>query len=299
VGFTKSPAEYFIRFLFSRRESDVDTVEAVLDDHEIVYPTSRYLERVRSSLDPYPDPFVTIPSKKAKEAHLTTRQWLKRKGIHDLWYPNEAVQEAYRILGEPRVRAMAEDLLLSPLRVEEVATQINGHYKIHLTPEGVSTFGHYFWNKMLLTDNEWMDLLQERRPNAASQAIVRAAPDVANMVVPWVTGLSGPPPNITSGSVARRVRDVAFMKLLEIERKPAGEENSRTMSQYMKVICSAENEMRQSDVALKDVLAAFEKFRLNKDVQQVPSIEKVAKLNYSQSGAGTGAGNNSRLLEDT
>jgi hypothetical protein len=305
VAYTRSPAEYFIRFLFSRQaaeteaEVEVNVIENVLDDHEIAYPGTRYLRRVKANLSPYPDPFIVTPSKKAKEQHLTTRQWMKRKGIHDLWYPTESVQEAYRILGEPRIRAMAEDLLLSPMRVEEVTTYINKHYKISLTPDGVQTFGHYFWNKTLLTDEEWMDLLSERKPSGAGRDVVRAAPDVANMVVPWLTGLSGPPPNITSGSVARRIRDVAFMKLLEIERRPAGEENSRTMSQYMKVVCAAEGEMRQSDVALKDVLSAFEKFRLNKDAQPVPSIEKVAKLNHSQSGAGTGEANGNRLLEDS
>jgi hypothetical protein len=297
VGFTKSPAEYFIRYLFSKRDVEVGTVEAMLDDHEIVYPSTRYLQKVRLSLSPFPDPFIETPSKKAKEQHLATRQWLKKKGIHDLWYPTEPVQEAFHILGEPRVRAMVEDYLLSPMRVEDVTTQINRHFKINLTPDGVQTYGHYFWNKLLLTDDEWMSLLQERKPRGAGKDVVRVAPDVANMVVPWLTGLSGPPPNITSGAVARRIRDSAFMKLLEIERQPAGEENARTMAQYTKTICSAENEMRQSDVALKDVLTAFEKFRLSKDPQQVPSIEKVAKLNYSQSGAAAGEANENRLLE--
>lgn len=299
MNYSRSPAEYFIRYLFSRREGyDADAVSGILDDYEIAYPDSRYLEKVQAKLKPFPDPFVEVP-KKNKTAYLATRQWLKKKGIHDLWYPTEAVQEAYRILGEPRVRAMVEDFLLSPMRVEDMTASLNRHFKISLTPEGVATFGHYFWNKLQLTDDEWMSLLDERKPHGAASAIVRAAPDVANMVVPWVTGLSGPPPNVTSGSVARRVRDVAFMKLLEIERHGASEEHAKTMSLYMKTICAAENEMRQSDVALKDVLTAFEKFRLNKDPQQVPSIERVAKLNFSQSGGGTGGeANVTRLLEE-
>ena len=299
MSYSRSPAEYFIRYLFCLREHEVETVEAILDDHEIPYPAGSYIRKVQDSLKPFPDPFVPVPKKKDKGAHLATRQWLKRKGIHDLWYPTESVQEAYRILGEPRVRAMKEDLLLSPMRVEDVTAQLNKFFKISLTPDGVATFGHYFWNKLMLTDDEWMNLLDERKPQGAARAIIKVAPDVANMVVPWVTGLSGPPPNITSGSVSRRVRDTAFRKLLEIERAPAGEIDAKTMSLYMKVITAAENEMRQSDVALKDVLTAFEKFRLNKSTDPVPSIEKVARLNYSQSGGGTGGeANNNRLLEE-
>lgn len=299
MAFSKSPAEYFIRFLISRRDTDTETIGAMLDDHEIIYKDTRYLEKVRSSLEPVPDPFLVVPSKRSNEAHIATKQWLKKKGIHDLWYPTEAVQESYRILGEPRVRAMLEDLLLSPMRVEDITQHVNKHFGISLSVDGVSTFGHYFWNKNLLTPDEWMFVLDDRKPHSASQAIVRAAPDVANMVVPWVTGLAGPPTSINSGLVARRIRDVAFLKMLEIERRPAGEDNAKTMAQYMKVICQAEGEMRQSDVALKDVLTAFEKFRLNKDVAKVPTIESVAKLNYSQSGAGTGEAMEDRLLEET
>ena len=300
MAFSRSPAEFFIRFLFSRQEYATDTVEGILDDHELAYPmaSARYLERIKESLTPFPEPFVAVPKKKDKSAYLATCQWLKRKGVHDLWYPTEAVQEAYRILGEPRVRALTEDLLLSPMRVEEATVQLNRYFKINLTPEGVSTFGHYFWNKILLTDDEWMSLLDERKPRGVAQTIVRAAPDVANMIVPWVTGLSGPPTNITSGSVSKRIRDVAFLKLLEIERQPACELHSRTMAQYMKVVCAAESELRQSEVALNDTLAAFKKFDLRKDAKPVPSIEQVAKLNYSQSGAGTGETNSQRLLEE-
>ena len=299
MSFSRSPSEYFIRFLVSRQDADTETIAAILDDHEIVYKNNRYLEQVKSRMDPFPAPFLAAPSKKHKEGHLATKVWLKKKGIHDLWYPTEAVQEAYRILGEPRVRSMLEDLLLSPMRVEEITKHVNKHFGIALTVDGVATFGHYFWNKNLLTPDEWISVLGERKPESSAKVIVQSAPDVANMIVPWVTGLSGPPANINSGTVARRVRDVAFMKLLEIERRPAGDDHSKTMAQYMKVVCLAENEMRQSDVALKDVLSAFEKFRLNKDAKPVPSIEKVAKLNYSQSGAGTDGDPVNRLLEDT
>jgi hypothetical protein len=59
------------------------------------------------------------------------------------------------------------------------------------------------------------------------------------------------------------------------------------MKNYMDVIRAAESEMRQSDVALKDVLAAFEKFRLRKDKKTIPAIEEVAGPNFSQSGEGT------------
>jgi hypothetical protein len=71
------------------------------------------------------------------------------------------------------------------------------------------------------------------------------------------------------------------------------------MSKYMSVIKAAEDEMRQSDVALREVLNAFEKFRMKKDDRKVLAIEDIAGVNYSQSGGGTDAMSEAdRLLED-
>jgi len=300
VEYRRSPAEYFIRYLISKKEitTDVDTICAMLDDHEIIYPSHSYIDKLVEKMGALPEPFVPAPSRKDRQQHLVTKAWLKKKGIYDLWYPTEPVQEAFRVLGEHKVRGLLEDMLLSPIRVEEVTQHVNKHFGIKLTVEGVATYSHYFWNKNLLTTDEWVIILKEKRSSSDTETVLRMAPDVANDVVPYVLGLSGPPPNITSGVVARRARDISFTKLLEIERQPASKDHARMMTDYMRVITQAENEMRQSDVALKEVLMAFEKFRLNKSKAPIPSIDKVAKLNYSQSGGGTDMEAENRLLEE-
>jgi len=146
---------------------------------------------------------------------------------------------------------------------------------------------------------QWIDLMDGKTSAYQKITTMRASPDVADMIVPWLAGLSGPPPNITTGAVSRRARDVAFLKILEIERLPANIIHSKMMKNYMDVIKAAEDEMRQSDVALKEVLAAFEKFRLKKDPVKVPSIEDVAGLNYSRSGSSSDNFTDAdRLLEE-
>jgi hypothetical protein len=136
---------------------------------------------------------------------------------------------------------------------------------------------------------EWVEFLDGRTDSYDSVTILRASPDMAKVMVPWVTGMSGPPSNLNAGSVARRIRDIAFLKVLEVERQPATLAHSKMLKNYMDVVRGAEAEMRQSDVALKDVLSAFDKFRLRRDDEPIPSIEDVAGPNYSQSGEGTGA----------
>jgi hypothetical protein len=281
----RSPCEYFIKFLLSQREHEPNAVLRILEDFGLEGLGISYVKRLQQQMEPFPEPWD--PTDKEGQ----TRAYLKKHGIHDLWFPHQHVKEAYSILSSPQLREDLEQLLLSPLRVEEVAKRVNRHHNITLTIEGIEAFRHYFWNKSLLSMQEWVELLEMRPLAAESVAMLRVSPDVAQSLVPWIAGMAGPPKTLNTGTVARRMRDIAFLKVLEIERQPATLAHSKMMKNYMDVVRGAEAEMRQSEVALKDVLKAFEKFRLRKDDSEVPAIEEVAGPNFSHSGEGTGAPN--------
>lgn len=280
--YRRSPAEHFIKYLISLQEHDVDTVMRLVEEHNLDRVTQAYVERLKKE--------VEVPKGwELTKGDPETRAFLRKHGIHDLWFPTPQVQEAFHILSNPQLRADIEQLLISPMRVEEVTRRINKHHQTSLTADGIQSFGHYFWNKKLLSMRDWMSYLSDR-PNHEAMVALRVSPDMASTLVPWSSGLSGPPSSLNTGLVARRVRDVAFLKIVEIERHPATLAHSKMMKNYMDVITDAEAEMRQSDVALKDVLKAFEKFRLRKDGSPIPSIENVAGPNFSQSGEGTSGG---------
>jgi hypothetical protein len=281
----RSPSEYFIKFLLSKQEHTPEVILRMLTDFGLEGISVAYIKKLDDSMDPYPDPYDPIGDAESKA-------FLKRQGIHDLWFPLPHVQEAYKILSSPDTRSDLEQLLLSPLRIEDIVTKVNSHKSIKLTVEGVQAFAHYFWNKKLLTMGEWMEYLRDRPMAEQRTSILRVSPDMAQALVPWLAGLSGPPITLNTGTVSRRMRDIAFLKVLEIEHQPATLAHSKMMKNYMDVITAGENEMRQSDVALKDVLAAFDKFRLRKDDARVQSIEEVAGLNYSKSGEGTDVSDN-------
>lgn len=276
----RSPSEYFIKFLISKREHDKDTILRILEDLGLDGITSNYIKGLMIKMEEgRPDPFDIDDE--------TTLAYLREHQIRDLWFPNGNVQEAYSILSNPQLRSDVQQLLLSPLRVEQIVKRLNEHHKIVLTADGVASFGHYFWNKRLLSMEEWIDYLDGRVSSYSSITAMRASPDMAETMVPWVIGMGGPPTNLNSGTVARRIRDIAFLKVLEIERQPATLAHSKMMKNYMDVVRGAEAEQRQSDVALKEVLGAFEKFRVRKDDAKIPSIEEVAGPNFSKSGEGT------------
>jgi len=280
---SRSPSEFFIKYLLSKQQYDSGTILRMMEDFGLNAISERYIDRVRTGMGPFSDPW-----RPEDRRSKPTQEFLKKHSIKDLWFPTLPVQEAYGILSNHQLRTEVEGLLLSPLRVEEIARRLMKAHKIQLTPEGLATFGHYFWRKAALSPPEWVSFLEGRGDSYDKITAMRASPDMATAMVPWLTGLAGPPVNLSAGTVAKRVRDVAFMKVLEIERQPACLAHSKMMLNYEKVIQAAEAEMRQSDVALKDVLSAFEKFRLRNDTKPLPSIEDVAGPNYSKSGEGTG-----------
>ena len=276
----RSPAEFFIKFLLTKQEHDDATILRMLEEYGLVSISSNYIKGLGDKLS-FPDPW--------EPTSVEGKKLLKAEGVYDLWFPNGQAKEAWEILAKPQLRSDTEQLLLSPLRIEEVTRRLNEHHSVSLSVEGVRAYGHYFWNKSLLPMHEWVALLEERPTRATDTTLLHSPPDMASTLVPWIVGMSGPPTNINTGTVSRRVRDVAFLKVLEIERSPATLAHSKMMKNYMDVIKAAEGELRQSDVALKDVLQAFEKFRLRKDDSPIPSLESIAGENFSKSGHGTGS----------
>lgn len=274
----RSPSEYFVKFLISQGY-EPNAILRMLEDYGLDGNSSSYIRRLEASMGDRPDPFEPT-----KLGDTPSRKWMREHGILNLWFPSEAVREAYTILSNAQLRSNVQQLLLSPLRVEEATKRLNEHHKVRLTVEGVEAFGHYFWKKSLLTMNEWIEYLDGRLDAYQSTTAMLASPDMAQALVPWTTGMGGPPTGLNTGTVSRRVRDVAFMKMLEIERMPATLAQSKMMKNYMDVIRAAESEMRQSDVALNDVLKTFEKFHMKKDDTVVPSIESVAGPNYTVPG---------------
>jgi len=294
----RSPAENFIKFLISKKEFQPTQILAMLEDYALHYTvTSDTIRVLTRKMGTLPDPGALAGSDVI--AQRAAKDWYRTQGILGLYIPNADVQGAYALLSQPTVRKNLEPLLLSPMRIEEVTKRINKHHSLTLAVTTVEAYRHYFWNKDYLSMKEWLVFLNERGNDWEAATALNVSPDVASMVVPWVTGMSGPPPNLNTGIVARRMRDVAFMKVLETERERASVDHSKMMKNYMDVVKAAESEMRQSDVALKDVLKAFEKFRMKRDADDVPSIEDVAGFNYSQSGGGTdGRSDDEVLLEE-
>lgn len=302
----RSPCEYYIRYLITRQQlelpdiSDIEPEDAGdLDDPDSKFKPSliiqhldnlqlgrvgrSYINSLIDSMEPFPDPFFPSGS------DLSSRKYLKKHKIYDMWNPTPAVREAHHILMDVYLREKLEPLLLSSFTHASLARRLRKYTSIALTRDGVDAYSHYFWNRKLMSQGEWICYLEDRPNRNVYKQSLMTSPDIAGRHLPWVVGLSGPVQDFNSAEAAARIGQIALKHALEIEHKPANFETTNALRNCMVTIEKADQVMRRSDVALRDVLKQFQKFQMKVDSSKIVDVQRLTDGNYSKSGEGTDA----------
>jgi hypothetical protein len=286
----RSPSEFYIRFLISAQEKtgeddlNANEIQQTVESLGLDGLSPSYIREVARSMEPRPAPY--LPDNPHDKA---TREYLRLHKIYDMWNPNRGVREAQLILMDPFLREKLEPLLLSSLSHSAIARKLRRYTSIALTAEGVTTYSHYFWNRKLLSQSQWMAYLSGMTyRNVYVQSLV-TAPDVANRHLPYVMGISGPGHTFNSAEAAARMGQIAFKHALELEHRPATLDNTMALKNCMTTVEKADVIMRRSDVALRDVLRQFQKFRMKLDDARIVGVHQLTEGNYSKSGEGTDA----------
>jgi hypothetical protein len=284
----RSPSEFYIRFLISaQEETDADDLNAneiqqTLESLGLDGLSPSYIREVCKAMGHRPDPY--LPD---NPHDRSTREYLRQHKIFDMWHPTRAVREAQLILMDPFLREKLEPMLLSSISHSAVARKLRRYTSIALTSEGVTAYSHYFWNRKLLSQPQWMDYLQGMTyRNVYVQSLV-TAPDMAPRHLPYVMGISGPGQTFNSAEAASRIGQIAFKHALELEHRPATLDNTMALKNCMTTVEKADVIMRRSDVALRDVLRQFQKFRMKLDDAKIIDVKQLTDGNYSKSGEGT------------
>jgi hypothetical protein len=280
----RSPSEYYIRFLISQNFGRIDpsSITDQLDGLGLDSLNNNYIRSLAEAMEPLPDPYVP-----ENPRHTETRAWLRAHKIYDMWNPTKAVREAQHILMDVFLREKLEPLLLSSMNRREIARKLRKFTAIALTEEGVNAFGHYYWNRSLLTQQQWMAYLESQsHVNVYRQALL-IPPDQANRHMPWVAGMSGPPSDFNTADASARICQIAYKHALELEHTPATLDTTMALKNCMITIAKGDDIMRRSDVALRDVLKQFHKFRMKLDKAEIVPVQQLTDGNYSKSGEGT------------
>lgn len=277
VNLNKHPAEHFIRYLLLKDPGVTDAMMIKsLDDWGILQPSATFWAFLRQRFADRPAGFDP-----ANRLHQASMKFLRDVKVYELFHPNEATEEAWSILSDPNQRFLVEQALMSKLDLKLAAQKLNKKYGFFLTADGLQAFYHYFWNVKLLTFDEWGRFLYGRSAMyERHMALFQAPPSLAFFHLRLDQSLE-------SKKMIQRVQEIAYHTCEEISTKPGTTPDKvKAIALLGKVVIEAHNALSTSDMALKDVLQQFERWRMEHPMESPPGIRQLAPGgNYSGSGA--------------
>lgn len=273
----KHPSEIFIRYMLVKNPSMTDDdVQRTLNQWGILSTADNYLGELRVSMLPTPAGFDPL-----NRLHRSSIQYLRDQGVYELFFPTPASSEAWDILADPTKRMTVEQALLARLDLRQVSKKLNAKNEWHLTAEGMAMFRHVFWNVKSLTFDEWGRYLYGRTAlYERYMALLQAPPHLAfhHLRLDQI---------IESKNMIKRTQEIAYFALEEAAQRPGvGMDKVKAIGVLGKVVTDCHAALNTSDMALKDVLKEFERFRMDHPHLPPKDIKQLAPTgNYSGSGA--------------
>jgi len=275
----RHPAENYLKYLMIRHPDwDDAAILKNLSDWGILPPPSwneKYLIFLKGELPPLPSDFDPLDiTHRASMAHL------RKLGIYEIFRNTPEMQEAWDILANPDQRLVVEQVVLSRLDPKMAAQRINKKQGWFLSEEGINTFRHYFWNTKLLTFDDWGRYLYGR---AALYERHMALLSGDHRIAFHHLRIDQ---SVESKLMIQRSQEIAYFTLEEVNLKPGtGPDKVKAIAVLAKAVVECHEALSTSDMALKDVLKQFERFRIEHPQQVPPEIRTLAPLGNYTGGA--------------
>lgn len=274
----RHPAEFYIKHLIVKLGYPVDNAPILhaIEQAGFLSPDPNYLGFLRQELEPVPLMFDP-----ANKLHRPSMQYLRQQGIYELFWPTSAVTDAFDILTDPEKRIVVEQVLLARLDLKHSAQRLNKKHGWFLTEESLGAFRQFFWNVKLLTFDEWGRFLFGRSAMYERyMGLLTADPRLALFHLRLEQ-------QVESKNMLQRAQEIAYFTLEEVALKPGtGPDKVKAVGVLTKSIVDCHEALSTSDMALRDVLKQFERFRMEHPLVPPPDIKQLApKGNFSGSGA--------------
>jgi len=267
------PAEKFITFLIVRDPQATDAVvEKRLRDWGILPPPEwdkTYFQFLRQTIPQPPTGFDPYDL-----THRPSVVYLRKLGIYEMFRHSQNMQDAWDILANPEQRLVVEQIILSRLDLKMACQRINRKMGWFLSEDAVTTFRHYFWNTKLLTFDEWGKFLFGRAALYERHMALLQANDPR--IALFHLRIEQ---NIESKVMIQRAQEIAYHTLEEVSLKPGtSPDKVKAIAVLNKAVVECHEALSTSDMALKDVLKQFERFRMEHPQALPPDIRTLAPL---------------------
>ena len=144
------PATYYARYLFLVQEDAshraLNSVFGLAGVAEL--DKDQYAKVVADMADQPPD------FRPWDKLHLASVRWLKARRIYTIVHQDDAVRAMFTIIKNPRLRELAERMLIGGVTHVEAAYRLR-NLGWSVDEQAIADFRHYFWNTELMGVGDW------------------------------------------------------------------------------------------------------------------------------------------------
>lgn len=276
----RHPSEFFIKYLLTltiREAQDDNWVRDRVKQIGYPPPSPQYVNALRRFLA-VDFPVDYDPSNRFNRP---TVKFLRNQGIWTLHDPNDDTKEAMRILVEPQIRKIVEQLLLGRLDTKEIATRVNSRFRKFYTGDVIADYGHYFWNCSIMKTHEWVQFFEayEHLDQQRNLSILQSGGSMALHV-------AGFKQEVESKDMLREMLETITFDFKDWRNAPRSLDRTRAFATLAKAATEIDERMSESSTAVRDHLALFRNWQMTHTPKVIQGIEDIAPHgNFSDSGA--------------
>ena len=271
------PAEHYVKFLIlSRPGITDDQILAMLDRVSFLMPELPYLTQLRGMMGNPPDPFFP-----ADPTNESSARYLRDQEVYAIFHPDAAMEEAWGYLRNPAKSLAVEQLCIAELELSKALIELNKRTRWDLTVSGVERYRHFFFNRDLLSFDEWGRFLYGRHSMYERYiSILQGDHKIAEFALRINKEMD-------SKQMVKETQAIAFAVLAELNQLPGVRPDKvRGIALMAKVIHESDEVLSTSGLALKETLKQFNHFRMQHMDQVALDIAALApEGTYSGSGA--------------
>lgn len=154
----KYPAIRYLLYLLTTQKYDVGSALFRCEDLGVPSPlesaqASRFEEALARCVAHMAIPSSFDPTR--KPLSKATRSFLQRWRVLSLWENPEVHQKLLKFLRQTDARRSVEVMLLGPAAYEDIIDLVRDRYGVYLELRTLRAFQHYFWNKSMMTKEDW------------------------------------------------------------------------------------------------------------------------------------------------
>lgn len=269
---TRSPSEYYVRYLLSHNPaaSDAELYE-LCDSYRFYNVSTGYIRALRSEMQPIPD-----------RARLMTPgpeelKWLRRHRILVIWTEPDVRKQVTRILEHSRLREFVESMIVAGYEALEMVKFLDD-----FTPQGLKAYEHYVFNLGLLSSTELDTFLASKSP--IYRALWHNRSHDAKELVLHLNGVA--PYQATVESAGRRVINMINSRLFMLASEMPSLDDSTLLRNYTMALRAAAAVVGTGDDAASELKKVLDSIVFDTDTDGIRSFEELKRGAATRPGRG-------------